>query len=502
MVWTTCTHERLVTDVRDVYQMSWCRQKCRAVAFLLLGIAAGAAGLRAVAHPAPATLTHPGWVHPPLLAAPAPPRSIDPPLRMTVRDGGTSLRGAMMGFDTLGFVFQVRGEDQVRRMSWAVLNPARVYTIHERLLERDDGEAWLQLGAMLYARDADGPGENALSRALRADPALAERAALARRGEPVGEPAVAESEPDVPDAVAKEPGQGSGQGAAAPTGARSGPVSKGQTQAAFWGTLSDEVMQSSTEALLVEAQQARNALGLNLKVYEGSKYFLFVTDMPAGEARRWAGVLDKLYDRLCDTFDVPRGTNVFRGRGLIYVFHNQRDYHRFHAVISKFDSSGSAGLCKSYGDGRVEITFYRQRDDTQFSDVLVHEAVHGFLHRYRSYPFVVSWANEGLAEFVSADFVGLYRPKQVRAYVAGVLERAGGTGGMLSDKTIEGWQYPVAQALCDFMIAQDRGRYRDFINAIKDGKPWRKALEEDYGTSQARLLAGFGQALGLGELRN
>jgi len=73
---------------------------------------------------------------------------------------------------------------------------------------------------------------------------------------------------------------------------------------------------------------------------------------------------------------------------------------------------------------------------------------------------------------------------------------------MLSDKTIEGWQYPVAQALCDFMIAQDRGRYRDFINAIKDGKPWRKALEEDYGTSQARLLAGFGQALGLGELRN
>jgi len=477
--------------------------------FGLVALAAPLAGVPASAHPAPAPPTHPGWVHPPLLAAPAPPRSIDPPLRMTVRDtDGQALRGAMTAFDPLGFLFEVRGEDRARRIPWTVLTPARVFKVHDRLLDRDDGEGWLQLGASLYLRDAPDAGDDALERALRADPRLTDRAQLARAGRPIGEPgspgdegpggdADGDGDGPVPDTPAGPDG-----GGAVKTNTPTGPVSEGETQAAFWGTLSEAVMRSSTEGLLAEAQTARNALGLDLKVYDASQYYLFVSDMPPGEARKWAGLLDRLYDRLCDTFDVPRGTNVFRGRGLIYVFRRERDYHRFHQVISGYDSLGSAGLCKSYGNGHVEITFYRQSDSTLFSHVLVHEAVHGFLHRYRSFPFVVSWANEGLAEFVAADLVGLYRPRQVRGYVAGVLRQTGGTGGMLGDRAIDGWQYPIAQALCDFMIAQDRGRYRDFINAIKDGKPWREALEDDYGVSRERLLAGFGRALGIQELRH
>ncbi len=463
----------------------------------LLAVALG--GMQAQAHPARAPQTHPGWVHPPLLASPAPPKPVEPPLRMSVRDAqGKTLRGSITAFDALGFLFRVRGEQDTRRLSWRVLEPARVLKIHDRLLGREDGEGWLQLGAALYARDAAEPGENAIKRALRADPGLAERAGLARDRKPIGDPA-ATAHGDDTDAESSERADDSGQ---APRKGRSGPLSTGQTQNRFWGTLSDEVMESSVASLLAEAETARQTLGLNLKIYDRSKYYMFVSDMPAGEANRWAGLLDRLYDRLCDTFAVPRGTNVFRGRGLIYVFRQERDYHRFQRVLHEFDSSGSSGLCRSYGNGHVEITLYRQQSDELFSHVLVHEAVHGFLHRYRSHPSVVSWANEGLAEFVAADLVGLYRPREVRDRVARYLERAGGTGGMFDKKPIDGWQYPVAQALCDFMIAQDRGRYRNFINAIKDGKPWEEALEEDYGVTRGILLAAFGRALGLPELRN
>ena len=470
----------------------------------MAGLWAGAVAAPAAAHPAPPPPTHPQWVHPPLLAAPAPPRSIDPPLRMTVRDtDGKSLRGSMTAFDALGFIFNVRGEDQARRLPWTVFEPARVFKIHERLLERDDGEAWLQLGAELYRREAADAGEDALARAVRADVQLKDRAAMARAGKPVGEPRPPAADQTVEgggEPVDGNAGDGDLRGGVTKSDSPSGPVSQGATQNQFWGPLTEELMESSTAELLAEAQVARERLGLDLKIYSGSKYYLFISDMSPAESRRWAGLLDRLYNRLCDTFAVPRGTNVFRGRGLIYVFQRESDYHRFHAVISGYDSTGSAGLCKSYGNGFVEITFFRQQDDTLFSHVLAHEAVHGFLHRYRAAPFVVSWVNEGLAEFVAADLVGLYRPAQVRDYVANVLRQRGGTQNMLADAKIQGWQYPVAQALCDFMIAQDRGRYRDFINAIKDGKPWRQALEEDYGVSPSRLLAAFGRALGLKEL--
>ncbi|MEE9403652.1 MAG: hypothetical protein V3V20_02060 [Algisphaera sp.] len=472
---------------------------------VLFGVAMGLAAWGAQAHPdAPhAAPLYPAWVAPPLLAAPAPPKPVDPPLRLTVTDAaGDKLRGAIEAFDEEGFMFvvsgvsEVPGQDATRRLPWEALDPRRVLRVHERLLDRDDAERWLGLGARLYLRGADEAGESALERALRADDTLAQRAERARKGESI-EPL---EESDDGEAADEE-----GGGATLKEGPRvatAGPRNEGPPQAAFWGTLTDEVMQSSTEALLRDADGAGRRMGVRLTVYRDSKYYLFVSDMPAAEARRWAKLLDRMYDRLCDTFAVPRGTNVFRGHGLIYVFQREEDFHRYHRLITGFPSQRFMGLCSSRGDGRMEITFYRQSDDNDFAYVLVHEAVHGFLHRYRSFPFVVSWANEGLAEFIADDFVGRHTAEQTRSYVSAMLRSRGSTGGMLGDEKISGWQYPVAQALCDFMVSQDRKRYCDFINAVKDGKAWRQALAEDYGVSIDRLVEAFGDALGIRGLRH
>src|SRR5678816_1538790 len=68
-------------------------------------------------------------------------------------------------------------------------------------------------------------------------------------------------------------------------------------------------------------------------------------------------------------------------------------------------AAGTAGMCHQYGNGDVHIAFYRQPNDLDFANVLVHESIHGFLHRYRSPVDVPSWANEGLAEAIAADMV-------------------------------------------------------------------------------------------------
>src|SRR5204862_5952897 len=82
-----------------------------------------------------------------------------------------------------------------------------------------------------------------------------------------------------------------------------------------------------------------------------------------------------------------------------------KDYKRFEAESHDTDSGTSAGMCHSYITGYVHTAFYRQPDEKVFAHVLVHESVHGFVHRYRSHVYLPSWANEGLAEVIAAELV-------------------------------------------------------------------------------------------------
>jgi len=60
---------------------------------------------------------------------------------------------------------------------------------------------------------------------------------------------------------------------------------------------------------------------------------------------------------------------------------------------------------------------------------------------------------------------------------------------------LEGWQYPVAQLLTEFMIKQDKKRYVAFIDGIKDGMKWEESLTQKYGAPKDRLVAVFSDSL-------
>ena len=82
-----------------------------------------------------------------------------------------------------------------------------------------------------------------------------------------------------------------------------------------------------------------------------------------------------------------------------------------------------------------------------------------------------------------------------------VLQRYDGMGGMLDSRHITGWQYPVAETLCAFMIRQNRKNYVDFIVGIKEGLSWEESLDQRYKAPRERLVRAYGESLGIKGLK-
>jgi hypothetical protein len=293
---------------------------------------------------------------------------------------------------------------------------------------------------------------------------------------------------------------------AAPTG----PKSKGAPAPAeistvpaelAWPELSDDQQSEAVAKLKTVAEKAQTQIGRPCQLYE-TQYFLFYTDLNAREANNWSGLLDRMYARLCETFGVPKGKNIWQGKALVFVFSKKDDYMHFESDVTKVDAKNTAGMCHSYSNGNVIIAFYRQPQELEFAHVLVHESVHGFVHRYRSRVFVPSWANEGLAEVIATDLVPQrgHRDMVRTAAREGLQKHHNSMSGFFTAEHIDGWQYPVAQSLCEFMITAGKKNYVDFINGIKDGMTWDDALENKFQAPVDRLVAVFGQTLAIKNL--
>ncbi|HEY2586313.1 MAG TPA: hypothetical protein VGI81_11170 [Tepidisphaeraceae bacterium] len=268
-----------------------------------------------------------------------------------------------------------------------------------------------------------------------------------------------------------------------------------------WPELTDDEQEQSVKLLKKMADEAQAKLHRPLQLYE-TKYFLFYTDLSAREGKNWSGLLDRMYARLCETFGVPGGKNIWRGKGLVFVFSKPEDYLRFESEIAHTPAKGTAGMCHSVSNGLDFIAFYRQPDEMQFAHVLVHESTHGFVHRYRSKVFVPSWANEGLAEVIATDLVPQrgHRDQVKTAAREALQQHRNSMEDFFTAEHIQGWQYPVAQMLCEFMITAGKKNYVDFINGIKDGLSWDEAMTTRYKAPVDRLVPVFGQWLGLKNL--
>lgn len=405
-------------------------------------------------------------------------------VRLTVRDAeGQVLKGEMLHFNLEGFTIRLNDSNEDATIPWSSQNAEWAYRVMQRIYSRERAEDWLMAAEILEPLE---------------------------QGERYSELAIKRAQTLDPDVVAKARNKGGSGESDVQTPGTSGDsahhehgpvVVGGDSNMKVWPTLTPEQHQAAIDQLHQETQSALDKVGITTSHTE-TDFFILYTNLDRNEARRWLGLLDKMYIRLCKVFDIDRKTNIWRGKALIVILREPAQYAKYNAAAFGNPMSGSAGVCVSYGNGHVKISFYRQPDEGEFAHVLVHEAVHGFVHRYIGPGYVPNWANEGLAEFLADDLVprtGIMDRK--RDYSLQMLRRTRHLGAFFLLPNIEGWQYGVAYDLATTMIRENRKGYVKFIQAIKGGKPWQKALEEDYGLSVDQLIRGYGRVLKISDLK-
>ena len=420
----------------------------------------------------------------------------------TIKADRKPLDGKLIAYDEEGFEL-ARGKDKVVKVKWSELAAPGVYNVMSTIVgPKAKGENWVWVGRRVAALEGGAPfAEKAFARALKLDPELqgavdeAKRAAVPA---PVQEEA-AHGSSAAPQAAGETAGD---------SGMAAGPQVVGKSDGKAWPPMSDEQRAAAVKELKEFADAASKKLNKSLALQE-TKYFLFYSDLPAHEAVKWSSLLDRMYARLAELFAVERdpasrGTgrgvyaNVWHGKALVFVFQSPEDYRRFQQVAHQTDAGESAGMCHCFGDGRVHIAFFRQAEELTFAHVLVHESVHGFIHRFKSPATVPSWANEGLAEVIASELVPRPgRDKQRELMAKAGLQSRGSLGGMLDAKHLAGWQYPVAETMCAFMVRQNKKRYVDFILGIKEGLTWEQSLEQRYKAPKDRLVRAYRESLGL-----
>ncbi len=401
---------------------------------------------------------------------------LDKPVRaVTTKIDGTRVAGQVVAYDGEGFDLLNADKDTID-IAWKELAAREVFRVHASLIQQAPAEAWVDLGALLLPfEDGAAWADRAFARALKIDKSIQPKIDAAREA----------SKPSSEDGELPVADEGD-------AGMEAAGRMIGKAENQFWGTL-DEAHQADAVAQLKRfADETKEKVSPDLSLYE-TKFFLFYSDLPVAEARRWAGLLDRMYARLSELFGVKRDVNVWRGKGLIFVFREKSDYQRFQRVMHNTDPRWSAGMCHQFGNGMVHIAFYRQADELAFARVLVHESVHGYLHRYRSPARIPSFANEGLADVIASELVPRKGWEHYARFAAReALREHRMDHGFFTDSWAP-WKYPVGEALCGFMIQQNKRGYVDFINGIKDGLEWEDSLRTKYGAPVDRLVPAFVQ---------
>jgi len=311
----------------------------------------------------------------------------DKPVRtVVVKTDKTRVVGRITSYDDDGLTI-TDDKNATQTVKWSDVPAKTAMEVFGLLLPKGTADDWIRAGNVLaQLPDGKSYADHAYDRALRLDPRLKDKVDTARKAAKSAAPA----------GKAKEAGTAARPSAAAGKDGKEllTEATQPSPDSEFrWGKLTEEEQADAIKELKAFADGTRKGKAGELRLLE-TKFFLFYTDLPATEAENWAGLLDRMYARLAELFAVEKDANVWRGKALVFVFSKADDYRTFQLESHHTDPGKSAGMCHERSDGFVHIAFYRQPKDLDFAHVLVHESVHGFIHRYRGPVHVPSWAND------------------------------------------------------------------------------------------------------------
>ena len=127
---------------------------------------------------------------------------------------------------------------------------------------------------------------------------------------------------------------------------------------------------------------------------------------------------------------------------------------------------------------------------------LVHEASHGFMHRYGSPARLPSWADEGYAEYVAAESFPNSTTKDDRK-PQGLQWIRSGTNDVLNvlHMNYEDGSWPGPDAIgyaigyltVDYLIQTNHQAFGEWVKDVKGGLSWEEALKKRFGWSITQL---------------
>jgi hypothetical protein len=267
----------------------------------------------------------------------------------------------------------------------------------------------------------------------------------------------------------------------------------------LWEDLSDEQLAefvAEEKEFLKEVERAFPRLRFAL--YE-TNYFLLFTDMPQEQIALYIQHLDKMNEHLGSAFGVRPGKIIWRGKCVVVCFVERADFLDFEAgFMQNPNAEGAQGICHPFPDGRVVMACFRGGDPQYFAAVLVHETAHGYLHRYKATPYVQSWINEGVADWIAGAITRHeeIERRQKDAYRRIAEFRTLGDG-FFTGQGLEPWQYGLASGLVEYLLRVDAQKFRQSIDGIKEGLAWEESLQEAYNLSPEQLAQDFGDTVGL-----
>lgn len=273
----------------------------------------------------------------------------------------------------------------------------------------------------------------------------------------------------------------------------------------------DEIWNSHTESELNTfvaeekaflAKVGEHFSRLPMKMYE-TKYFLFFTNMPPDQIGPYLRNLDAMNEQLGTAFGFPPGRNIWKGKAVVIAFIEQRDFLEFERVFMDYPIAANSfqALCHSFRNGRVVVGCWRGDDPIGFATTLVHETAHGYIHRYMTSANVLSWLNEGIADWIAQAAVARSTETRLRQQVA--MQRVRQLGGLdasffgVTTETIESWHYGVSSAVVQILLDAGAENFRLFIDGIKEGRTWEESLMRAYRLSPAQLISHYNRACGV-----
>jgi len=239
-------------------------------------------------------------------------------------------------------------------------------------------------------------------------------------------------------------------------------------------------------------------VGVQLPIVE-TDCFLVTTDLDRAYLASWLPDLDDACRRMLSFLGVSTRQPPFPGKIAVIVL---GDHDRFRLMnAAAFDQSVPDGM-NVIMHARGSQTFVIVHDDHGQPDVLRDQihlgAARAILHLHHAPRRLPLWANEGLAEVMSAAAApDSPRTARVRAHGASVIRRTS-LREVAELFTLGYEQEPWPQSetsatavgsLAIRLMHQDRpAAMQEWIRAVKLGKPWREALRSDFGTTPDQLV--------------